>query len=160
MARDSQGCTAVVTSPSPFPFLVMSSTCNQSCLPMIQSPGRMRRSSLTPLASTATEQRPRHHSVGSGPTDLQVRGAAAQPRLQTTVQVVPCSASPPVPPMSPNHGCSPGRNNPKCPNATGNRSALGTLKINKETHENFSIKLELWCQRFIKPCPVQASFHQ
>lgn len=59
---------------------------NSSLLPTSQSPGRMRRSSLTPLASTATEQRPRHHSVGSGPTDLQVRGAAAQPRLQATVQ--------------------------------------------------------------------------
>lgn len=131
MAGDPQGCIAVVTSASPFPFLVMSSTCNQSLLPTSQSPGRMRRSSLTPLASTATEQRPRHHSVGSGPTDLQVRGAAAQPRLQATVQVVPCSASPPLPPMSPIHGCRPGRNTPKCPNATGNHSALGTLKIRK-----------------------------
>ncbi|NXL83910.1 F262 bisphosphatase, partial [Alectura lathami] len=42
-------------------------TLNSSHLPTSQSPGRMRRSSLTPRASAAVEKRPRHHSVGSSP---------------------------------------------------------------------------------------------
>ncbi|XP_068516517.1 6-phosphofructo-2-kinase/fructose-2,6-bisphosphatase 2 isoform X1 [Anas acuta] len=66
---------------------------NSNNLPASQSPARMRRSSLTPRASADTEQRPRHHSVGSKPPDplgpfpfLEARGGSGRPRLPASVQ--------------------------------------------------------------------------
>uniref|UniRef100_A0A493T229 6-phosphofructo-2-kinase/fructose-2,6-bisphosphatase 2 n=2 Tax=Anas platyrhynchos TaxID=8839 RepID=A0A493T229_ANAPP len=66
---------------------------NSNNVPASQSPARMRRSSLTPRASADTEQRPRHHSVGSKPPDplgpfpfLEARGGSGRPRLPASVQ--------------------------------------------------------------------------
>lgn len=91
----------VVNSASTFPCLATSSVSAQNNLPASQSPARMRRSSLTPRASADTEQRPRHHSVGSKPPDplgpfpfLEARGGSGRPRLPASVQVVPCLCYP------------------------------------------------------------------
>ncbi|XP_025891903.1 6-phosphofructo-2-kinase/fructose-2,6-bisphosphatase 2 isoform X8 [Nothoprocta perdicaria] len=65
---------------------------NSNNLPTSQTPVRMRRNSLTPLASADTIKRPRNYSVGSRPLSLlgsflflEAQDEADQPRLQPQV---------------------------------------------------------------------------
>ncbi|XP_034622997.1 6-phosphofructo-2-kinase/fructose-2,6-bisphosphatase 2 isoform X6 [Trachemys scripta elegans] len=64
-------------------------------LPKSQTPGRMRRNSFTPLASSDTIKRTRNYSVGSRPLNPlgsllfpEARGGADQQKLQVSVQVL------------------------------------------------------------------------
>ncbi|XP_040391611.1 6-phosphofructo-2-kinase/fructose-2,6-bisphosphatase 2 isoform X2 [Cygnus olor] len=148
---------------------------NSNNLPTSQSPVRMRRSSLTPRASTDTEQRPRHHSVGSKPLDplgpfpfLEARGGSGRPRLPAGVQVVPCLCYPsPATPRAaavtpPWHWSwlqSPAGVWDAATDALKNCAGLGALfKI--IIIINHPTKLELWCQRVTKSGSMQASSHQ